>query len=226
MSSTTTLTRESSLAASIARTTSRRRYWRGPRPARQRRERARLGRLLDDRAVEVEQQRAVADRLAAAPAVERGEQQPEEQQHRAEHQRVLDADQQLPRAPNQFHGILLASAGRAGLWIAGAVGREQGAVAAPPVQLERAAWTLPSPRPLVAERPRSARGEAAALVRLAGPMVGANLLQMAIAAVDVVFVARLGPIDLAARDVRRVPVQPAALFGDRADRCCRAADRR
>lgn len=52
--------------------------------------------------------------------------------------------------------------------------------------------------PLVVERPRSVRGEAAALLRLAGPLVGANLLQMAIAAVDVVFVARLGPLDLAA----------------------------
>lgn len=52
--------------------------------------------------------------------------------------------------------------------------------------------------PLVAAPPASARAEAGALARLAGPLVGANLLQMAIAAVDVVFAARLGPRDLAA----------------------------
>ncbi|WP_308458053.1 MATE family efflux transporter [Sphingomonas sp. NBWT7] len=37
-----------------------------------------------------------------------------------------------------------------------------------------------------------------ALTRLAGPLVGANLLQMAVSAVDVIFVARLGTVDLAA----------------------------
>ena len=37
-----------------------------------------------------------------------------------------------------------------------------------------------------------------AMLRLAAPMVGANLLQMAVFAVDVVFVARLGPVALAA----------------------------
>ena len=52
--------------------------------------------------------------------------------------------------------------------------------------------------PLVAAPPGSARTELAALLRLATPLVGANLLQMAIAAVDVVFVARLGAVDLAA----------------------------
>jgi MATE family multidrug resistance protein len=52
--------------------------------------------------------------------------------------------------------------------------------------------------PLIAAPPASARVEAGALLRLAGPLVGANLLQMAIAAVDVVFAARLGPRDLAA----------------------------
>lgn len=51
---------------------------------------------------------------------------------------------------------------------------------------------------LAVSSPSSARGEAVALLRLSGPLVGANLLQMAIAAVDVVFVARLGAIDLAA----------------------------
>lgn len=52
--------------------------------------------------------------------------------------------------------------------------------------------------PLTADRPATARDEAAALARLAGPLVAANLLQMAIAAVDVIFVARLGTVDLAA----------------------------
>lgn len=46
--------------------------------------------------------------------------------------------------------------------------------------------------------PASSRGEMAALVRLAAPLVGANLLQMAVYAVDVVFVARLGERELAA----------------------------
>jgi putative MATE family efflux protein len=52
--------------------------------------------------------------------------------------------------------------------------------------------------PLAAPPPATARAEAGALLRLAGPLVGANLLQMAIAAVDVVFAAWLGPRDLAA----------------------------
>jgi len=51
---------------------------------------------------------------------------------------------------------------------------------------------------LAVSSPPSARGEASALLLLASPLVGANLLQMAIAAVDVVFVARLGSVDLAA----------------------------
>jgi len=51
--------------------------------------------------------------------------------------------------------------------------------------------------PLVA-RSTSWRQELARLVRLSVPLVGANLLQMAIAAVDVMFVAKLGPLDLAA----------------------------
>jgi len=46
--------------------------------------------------------------------------------------------------------------------------------------------------------PTSARAEASALLLLASPLIGANLLQMAIAAVDVVFVARLGAVELAA----------------------------
>jgi putative MATE family efflux protein len=55
-----------------------------------------------------------------------------------------------------------------------------------------------TPRALAAARPATARAELGALLGLAGPLVGANLLQMAIAAVDVIFVARLGPVDLAA----------------------------
>jgi MATE family multidrug resistance protein len=52
--------------------------------------------------------------------------------------------------------------------------------------------------PLVAERPSDARGELRALIGLAAPLVGANLLQMAVYAIDVVFVARLGTIEFAA----------------------------
>jgi putative MATE family efflux protein len=46
--------------------------------------------------------------------------------------------------------------------------------------------------------PVSARAELAATLRLAAPLVGANLLQTAVYAVDVVFVARLGAVELAA----------------------------
>lgn len=46
--------------------------------------------------------------------------------------------------------------------------------------------------------PANDRAEASALARLAVPLVGANLLQMAVSAVDVIFVARLGTRDLAA----------------------------
>ena len=52
--------------------------------------------------------------------------------------------------------------------------------------------------PLTAGRPDSDRAELRSLVRLAGPLVGANLLQMAVSAVDVIFVGRLGTRDLAA----------------------------
>lgn len=49
------------------------------------------------------------------------------------------------------------------------------------------------------EKPSSSyTQELRAMLRLAAPMVGANLLQMAVFAVDVVFVARLGPVALAA----------------------------
>lgn len=52
--------------------------------------------------------------------------------------------------------------------------------------------------PLIETRPASDRAELAALLRLAGPLVGANLLQMAVYAIDVVFVARLGTVEFAA----------------------------
>lgn len=52
--------------------------------------------------------------------------------------------------------------------------------------------------PLAGPRPAGARAEFGALLRLAGPLVGANLLQMAVSAVDVIFVGRLGTRDLAA----------------------------
>lgn len=46
--------------------------------------------------------------------------------------------------------------------------------------------------------PATWRDEVVALARLAGPLVAANLLQMAVYAVDVIFVARLGPVPFAA----------------------------
>ncbi|WP_298670150.1 MATE family efflux transporter [uncultured Sphingomonas sp.] len=52
--------------------------------------------------------------------------------------------------------------------------------------------------PLTGSAPATAGEEFRALSKLAGPLVGANLLQMAVAAVDVIFVARLGTIELAA----------------------------
>lgn len=54
------------------------------------------------------------------------------------------------------------------------------------------------PGPLTARPPAHLRDELGALLRLAGPLVGANLLQMAVYAVDVMFVARLGAEALAA----------------------------
>lgn len=52
--------------------------------------------------------------------------------------------------------------------------------------------------PPLARAPASGREELRALVRLAGPLVAANLLQMAVFAVDVIFVARLGATEFAA----------------------------
>ena len=57
--------------------------------------------------------------------------------------------------------------------------------------------TIPSTA-VTGPAPATLKGELDALVRLAGPLVGANLLQMAVAAVDVIFVARLGTVELAA----------------------------
>ena len=52
--------------------------------------------------------------------------------------------------------------------------------------------------PLVGPPPATWRDELRALVRLAAPLVGGNLLQMAVYAVDVMFVSRLGPVPFAA----------------------------
>ncbi|WNO54419.1 MATE family efflux transporter [Stakelama saccharophila] len=57
---------------------------------------------------------------------------------------------------------------------------------------------LPSARPLIERPPADWRRELGALVRLSTPLIGANLLQMAIYSSDVIFVARLGPDALAA----------------------------
>ncbi len=46
--------------------------------------------------------------------------------------------------------------------------------------------------------PTDMAGEVRALLALAGPLVGANLVQMAVYAIDVIFVARLNPVDFAA----------------------------
>ncbi|WP_293987839.1 MATE family efflux transporter [Sphingomonas sp.] len=55
-----------------------------------------------------------------------------------------------------------------------------------------------APMPLAGPPPQTMRDELRALARLAAPLVGANLLQMAVYAVDVIFVARLGAVDFAA----------------------------
>ena len=60
-----------------------------------------LGRLFDQRAVEVERKHAVLDRRR--PGRKRAVQRSEEQQHEDEDQRVLDPDQQLPDCANEFH---------------------------------------------------------------------------------------------------------------------------
>ena len=52
--------------------------------------------------------------------------------------------------------------------------------------------------PLAGPAPASWRAELVALTRLALPLVGGNLLQMAVYAVDVMFVSRLGPVPFAA----------------------------
>ncbi len=57
---------------------------------------------------------------------------------------------------------------------------------------------LPANLPLTAAAPPRWHGELRALAGLAAPLVGANLMQMAIGAVDVIFVARLDTRDFAA----------------------------
>lgn len=61
--------------------------------------------------------------------------------------------------------------------------------------------------PMVEKPPLRWTEELRAMLSLAAPMVGANLLQMAVFAIDVVFVARLGPVALAASSLS------IALFG-------------
>lgn len=56
----------------------------------------------------------------------------------------------------------------------------------------------PTPQVGRATVPATARAELTALTRLAAPIVGANLLQMAVTAIDVIFVARLGTTEFAA----------------------------
>lgn len=58
-----------------------------------------------------------------------------------------------------------------------------------------------APPPLAGSPSLTARDELRALVRLAAPIVGANLLQMAVYAVDVIFVARLGTTEFAAATI-------------------------
>ncbi|RYY24992.1 MAG: MATE family efflux transporter [Sphingomonadales bacterium] len=59
--------------------------------------------------------------------------------------------------------------------------------------------SAPIPSTLAAgPAPATFGDEMRALAWLAGPLVGANLLQMAVSAVDVIFVARLGTVELAA----------------------------
>lgn len=55
-----------------------------------------------------------------------------------------------------------------------------------------------SSQPVVGHAPRGRAAELRALLALAGPLVGANLLQMAVYAVDVIFVARLSAVEFAA----------------------------
>ena len=57
---------------------------------------------------------------------------------------------------------------------------------------------VPVSTPLDERAPADWRGELAALARLAAPLVGANLLQMGVYAIDVMFVARLSTVDFAA----------------------------
>lgn len=54
------------------------------------------------------------------------------------------------------------------------------------------------PTPLTGPIPQRMADEARALLRLALPLAGANLVQMAVYAIDVIFVARLAPVDFAA----------------------------
>ena len=57
---------------------------------------------------------------------------------------------------------------------------------------------LEQAHPLTADRPQDFRAEFRATLALAWPLAAANLLQMLVHAVDVIFVARLGDAALAA----------------------------
>jgi putative MATE family efflux protein len=73
------------------------------------------------------------------------------------------------------------------------------AYAVPAPAANSAAMPAPgTPTPLAGPAAPRRRTELVALARLAGPLVGGNLLQMAIYSVDVLFVARLGPLAFAA----------------------------
>ncbi len=62
-------------------------------------------------------------------------------------------------------------------------------------------FALDQTAPMTETPPRTYKDEARALVRLAGPLIVANLVQMAIYTTDVIFIARLGPEPLAAATV-------------------------
>lgn len=51
-------------------------------------------------------------------------------------------------------------------------------------------------RPVAHPRPLGWKAECTETLRLAGPLAAANLLQMLTYAIDVMFIARLGPLEL------------------------------
>ena len=75
----------------------------GDRTAAQRRERIARGRLLDDRAAEIEPQRALARAVLIGARRQRRVERAEEDQHQDEDEPVLDPDQQPPRLADEPH---------------------------------------------------------------------------------------------------------------------------